>query len=231
MPKPKHAAQSRDPGKIRAILIDDQLVFRLGLRMYLAGVMKEIEWVGEAESIEDGLALADRACPDLILLDAFLGEEQIGDILAKLLERHPESRILVLANYPNTKNLAQAASSGAHGYVLKTAPPDEMVEGLKDVLRGIQWIQPEMAQKLYAEFSQASEPDFDTSAVDVGLTPRQLEVLRLIAQGLRNAEIASELTISEQTVKTHVAHLLEKLGVTSRIQAARYAIDRKLVDA
>jgi len=199
--------------------------------MYLAGVMKEIEWVGEAESIEDGLALADRACPDLILLDAFLGEEQIGDILAKLLERHPESRILVLANYPNTKNLAQAASSGAHGYVLKTAPPDEMVEGLKDVLRGIQWIQPEMAQKLYAEFSQASEPDFDTSAVDVGLTPRQLEVLRLIAQGLRNAEIASELTISEQTVKTHVAHLLEKLGVTSRIQAARYAIDRKLVDA
>lgn len=219
------------PGTIRTVVIDDQLVFRLGLRMYLGGALTDIEWLGEAETLEAGLALVERAKPDLVLLDAFLGDASIADVLTKLREKCSHCRLVVFANYPDPKNLALAASSGADGYMLKTLPPDQMVGALKDVLRGTKWIQPDLTQQVYAEFARGPSADAAVAGLDVNLTPRQLEILRLVAQGLRNAEIAEQLTISEQTVKTHVARLLEKLGVSSRLQAARYAISRKLVDA
>ncbi len=212
-------------------MIDDQLVFRLGLRMYLANALHDIEWAGEADSIDAGAALLERVQPDLVLLDAFLGDDGIGETLTRLRERSPRCRLVVLANYADSKNLATAASSGADGYMLKTVPPNEMTAALNEILRGVRWIQPDLTQQLYADFARGAV-SVDAAAIDtVDLTPRQLEVLRLVAQGLRNAEIADKLTISEQTVKTHVAHLLEKLGVSSRLQAARYAINKKLVDA
>jgi len=105
------------------------------------------------------------------------------------------------------------------------------VEALRSVINGSTWIQPELMQQLYSEFANSPQALEAADTADVDLTPRQLEVLRLVTQGLRNSEIADHLTISEQTVKTHVAHLLEKLGVGSRLQAARYAISRRLVDA
>jgi len=199
--------------------------------MYLASALREIEWLGEAESVEAGLVLMERTEPDLVLLDAFLGDDGIGNVLARVREKCPQCRLVVFANYPDSKNLALAASSGADGYMLKTIPPDQMVAALQEVLRGAKWIQPDLAQQLYAEFAREPRPGDSVHLGDVDLTPRQLEVLRLVALGLRNSEIADKLTISEQTVKTHVAHLLEKLGVSSRLQAARYAISKKLVDA
>jgi DNA-binding NarL/FixJ family response regulator len=217
---------------VRTIVIDDQLVFRLGLRMYLVEAMPEVEIVGEAESVETGLALAERTRPHLVLVDAFLGDDPISDAVERLRAKCPECRIAVLANYADPKNLALAASAGANGYMLKTLQPLQLVGALQAVMNGTTWVQPELMQQLYAEFATA--PQAVEGALrydDVDLTPRQLEVLRLVAQGLRNSEIADRLTISEQTVKTHVAHLLEKLGVTSRLQAARYAISKKLVDA
>lgn len=213
------------------MVIDDQLVFRLGLRMYLTGALREIEWLGEAETAAAGITLVTRVQPDLVLLDAFLGDESIGTVLKQLRERCGHSRLVVFANYPDSRNLALAASAGADGYMLKTLPPEQMVGALREVVRGTKWIQPDLAQQLYAEFARGPSAGDPLAVLDVELTPRQLEILRLIAQGLRNAEIAEQLTISEQTVKTHVAHLLEKLGVSSRLQAARYAISRKLVDA
>ena len=203
----------------------------MGLRMYLAEAMQEIEWVGDAESVETGIALAERTQPDLILLDAFLGEGPINDVMGRFRDICPACRIVVLANFPDTKNLALAASSGASGYMLKTMAPAQMVDVIRKVLVGATWIQPELTQQLYSDFARGPSSQAASTDGDVDLTPRQLEVLRLVAQGLRNSEIAERLTISEQTVKTHVAHLLEKLGVASRLQAARYAIGRKLVDA
>jgi DNA-binding NarL/FixJ family response regulator len=232
MGRSRQAGESRTgPRTIRTVVIDDQLVFRLGLRMYLAGALREIEWMGEADSVEAGLTLMERVRPELILLDAFLGEESIGKVLTRLREKCPQCRLVVLANYPDSRNLALAASSGADGYMLKTLPPDQMVSALRDVLRGTKWIQPDLAYQLYADYARGPSIGDAIAAIEVDLTPRQLEILRLVAQGLRNAEIAKQLTISEQTVKTHVAHLLEKLGVSSRLQAARYAISKKLVDA
>ncbi len=219
------------PNTIRTVVIDDQLVFRLGLRMYLSGVLHEIEWLGEAESLDSGLTLIARTRPDLILLDAFLGDHGIGDVLVRCREIVPQCRLVVFANYPDSKNLALAASSGADGYMLKTLPPDQIVTALQQVLKGTQWIQPDLTQQLYTDFAKGANAVDAGALADIELTPRQLEVLRLVAQGLRNSEIADKLTISEQTVKTHVAHLLEKLGVSSRLQAARYAISKKLVDA
>ena len=219
------------PRSVRTVVIDDQLVFRLGLRMYLTGALREIEWLGEAETAEAGVVLVTRVQPDLVLLDAFLGDESIGALLTQLREKCVRCRLVVLANYPDSRNLALAASAGADGYMLKTLPPEQIVGALKDVVRGTKWIQPDLAQQLYTEFARGPSAGSALAALDVELTPRQLEILRLIAQGLRNAEIAEQLTISEQTVKTHVAHLLEKLGVSSRLQAARYAISKKLVDA
>jgi DNA-binding NarL/FixJ family response regulator len=199
--------------------------------MYLAEAMQDVDWAGEAESIPAGLALAKQVQPDLILLDAFLGEKPIGDVIAQFRDACTDSVVVLLANFPDMRNLAMAASSGANGYLLKTLAPAQIVEVLRQVLQGARWIQPELTQQLYAEFAQGPATLSPASDGDVELTPRQLEVLQLVAQGLRNAEIAERLTISEQTVKTHVAHLLEKLGVASRLQAARYAISRRLVDA
>ena len=232
MNKGKQAGLDRGVGRsIRTILIDDQLVFRLGLRLYLAEAMPEVEWVGEAESVEAGLALAERAQPALVLLDAFLGEESVEEVLGLLRGKHSGGKLVVLANYPDPKNLALAAGAGADGYMLKTLAPARMVEALREVLGGRTWIQPDLAQQLYAAFAKEQRPAASIPDVDINLTPRQLEVLRLVALGLRNAEIANRLTISEETVKTHVAHLLEKLGVGSRLQAASYAIRKKMVDA
>jgi DNA-binding NarL/FixJ family response regulator len=232
MSRSRQAGDGRGrPRTIRTVVIDDQLVFRLGLRMYLGGALQDIEWLGEAETVEAGLALVQRAQPDLVLLDAFLGNESIRDVLTKLREKCGHCRIVVFANYPDSKNLALAASSGAHGYMLKTLPPDQMVGALKEVLRGENWMQPDLTQQLYTDFARGPAAGDAGPGLEVDLTPRQLEILRLVAQGLRNAEIAEQLTISEQTVKTHVARLLEKLGVSSRLQAARYAISKKLVDA
>jgi len=219
------------PRSVRTVVIDDQLVFRLGLRMYLTGALREIEWLGEAETTEAGVVLVTRVQPDLVLLDAFLGDESIGALLTQLREKCAHCRLVVLANYPDSRNLALAASAGADGYMLKTLAPEQIVGALKDIVRGTKWIQPDLAQQLYTEFARGPSVGDALAALDVALTPRQLEILRLIAQGLRNAQIAEQLTISEQTVKTHVAHLLERLGVSSRLQAARYAISKKLVDA
>ncbi|MCJ7750340.1 MAG: response regulator transcription factor, partial [Armatimonadetes bacterium] len=213
---------------VRATIIDDQLVFRMGLRLYLTEAMPEVQVVGEAESVAAGVSLAEREAPDLILMDGFLGDARVDEALGELREKRPDCRIVILANYPDPKNLALAASAGANGYMLKTLPPAQIVEALRSVMHGSTWIQPELMQQLYSEFANGPQAD---AAADVDLTPRQIEVLKLVAQGLRNSEIANHLTISEQTVKTHVAHLLEKLGVASRLQAARYAISKKLVDA
>jgi DNA-binding NarL/FixJ family response regulator len=223
----------RARGGIKTIILDDQLVFRLGLRMYLAEAMPEIEWAGEADSLAAGISLLEREHPGLVLMDAFLSDDPVTEVLSEIRQLQHDARVVLFANYADPRNLAQAASAGASGYMLKTLPPAQVVEVLRTILAGQTWIQPELMQQLYAEFARGPETAVPPSASPdtSGLTPRQLEVLRLVAQGMRNAEIADHLTISEQTVKTHVAHLLERLGVTSRLQAARYAISNRLVDA
>jgi NarL family two-component system response regulator LiaR len=215
---------------VQALVIDDQLVFRLGLRMYLSEAMPELEFVGDAASVREGLALVERARPNLVLLDAFLSDEPVDGVLGQVKERSPGSRVVLLANFPDSKNLARALNAGASGYLLKTASPEQLVSSLREVLAGRAAVQPELMQRLYADVANSSAGSQPHGDDPHDLTPRQVEVLRLIARGLRNAEIADELAISQETVKTHIANLLSKLGVKTRVQAANYAIRNKLVE-
>lgn len=238
--KPAGKAQQaarREPGRktqhgdheVRAIIIDDQLVFRLGLRSYLERAMPEVTIVGETGSTEEGIALAQETTPDLVLLGASLEDHETCGALRELREAAPESRVVLLSNVPNYRDFALALSGGADGYVLKSIAPDRLVAGLREVAAGTLWVQPELAREMYQQVFRPDEDGSGARAAVQSLTQRQIEVLELVTQGLRNADIAARLNISEQTVKTHIAHLLRKLGVKSRLQAAHYAIRHKLV--
>lgn len=226
--KQRGDAQAQDT-KVRTIIIDDQLLFRLGLRIYLAEAMSEVQVIGEADSCAEGIALAEQSSPDLILLDVSLKDRDVTEVLAELKEKVPECSLVLLANVPDSNDFALALNSSADGYLLKTISPDRLVAGLREVVQGTPWVQPELAQQMYQEvFQPQGMGGIPTTAQ--ALTPRQLDVLRLVTRGLRNAEIARHLHISEQTVKTHIANLLRKLGLRSRLQAASYAIRHKLVE-
>ncbi len=192
--------------------------------------MPEVEIVGEADSGEEGIRLAEERRPDLILLDTSLPDRDTAEVLERLGKMSPESSVVLLANAPSPDDFALALSSGAGGYLLKSISGERLVAGLRKVVGGTPWVQPELAGQMYEQLVQARQQGDAVRLTARALTPRQLEVLRLIARGLRNAEIARRLHISEQTVKTHIANLLRRLGLRSRLQAASYAIRHKLVD-
>jgi len=219
-----------DDTTVRTLIIDGQLVFRLGLRIYLEKAMPEVQVVGEADSSEEGIRLAGETTPDLILVDTSLPDRDTHEVLALLREISPESSLVLLANAPSSNDFALALNSGADGYLLKTISADRLVAGLRKIVGGAPWVQPELAQQMYEQLLQTRQQGDAVPLTPQALTPRQLEVLRLVARGLRNAEIARHLHISEQTVKTHIANLLRKLGLKSRLQAASYAIRHKLVE-
>ncbi len=227
--KPDGKAQ-HGGGKVRAIIIDDHLVFRLGLRSYLEGAMPEVTIIGEAGSAEEGIALAGEMEPDLVLLGASLEDHETCGALRELRQAAPGCRLVLLSDVPNYRDFALALSGSADGYVLKSIAPEKLVAGLREVAAGTLWVQPELARQMYQEVFLPDREERDPSAATRSLTPRQLDVLELVTRGMRNAEIAAQLKISEQTVKTHVAHLLRKLGVKNRLEAAHYAIRHSLVE-
>jgi len=221
--------RSHQPEAVRTIIIDDQIVFRLGLRIYLKQAMPEVRVVGEAESAEEGTALAQKMRPDLVLLDVALKGCDTGEVLLQLRKLAPRASLVLLANVPDPNDFSLALNTCADGYLLKTISPDRLVAGLREVVRGTPWVQPELAQQMYAEVFMGAQGPGTLPERLQALTPRQLEILRLIARGMRNAEIAENLHISQQTVKTHIGNVLRKLGVRSRLQAAQYAMRWKLV--
>ena len=234
----QQVAASRKPGgeaqhgggKVRAIIIDDHLVFRLGLHSYLEGAMPEVTIVGEAGSTEEGIALAEETEPDLVLLGTSVRDHETCGVVRELRQAAPGSRLVLLSDVPNYRDFALALSGSADGYVLKSIAPEKLVAGLREVTAGTLWVQPELARQMYQEVFLPDREENGPSGAARSLTPRQLDVLELIARGMRNAEIGAQLKISEQTVKTHVAHLLRRLGVKSRLEAAHYAIRHNLVE-
>jgi len=214
----------------RAILIDDQLVYRLGLRLFLSRALPEVVIMGEADTAEEGVRLADRIRPELALLDASLPDAPVEETVRQIAAAAPHCRLMVLANLPDTAGLVPALAAGAHGCLLKTIPPEQLASAIRQVIAGAQWVQPELADRFSRDRVSALAARAPRVEPDRPLTKRELDVLRLIVAGYSNAEIARELRISEQTVKTHLAHLMRKIEVRSRLQAARYAISRGLVE-
>ena len=216
----------REP--IRVLVVDDQELFRRGLTMLLA-VESGIEVVGEAGDGVEGTSLAESTAPDVVLLDIRMPKRSGIEACLAIKEAVPSAKIVMLTVSDEEADLYEAVKSGAAGYLLKDSSIEEVAQAVRVVADGQSLISPSMAVKLIDEFKQMSRPERE-HVPGLRLTERELEVLRLVAQGLNNKDIAKRLFISENTVKNHVRNLLEKLQLHSRMEAVLYAVREKLVD-
>ncbi len=210
------------------VVVDDQELFRRGLTMLL-NVEDDIEVVGEAADGASAASLAATAVPDVVLMDVRMPKGSGIEACAALKEAAPNSRIIMLTVSDEEADLYEAVKNGASGYLLKDSSIEEVAQAVRVVADGQSLISPSMAIKLLDEFKQMSRSDRG-HAPTPKLTDRELEVLRLVAQGLNNREIAKQLFISENTVKNHVRNILEKLQLHSRMEAVMYAVREKLLD-
>ena len=209
-------------------VVDDQELFRRGLTMLL-GVEEDIEVVGEAGDGVAATELAASAVPDVILMDVRMPKRSGIEACVAIKEVAPTARIIMLTVSDEEADLYDAVKNGASGYLLKDSSIDEVAQAIRVVADGQSLISPSMAIKLLDEFKQMSRSDRQ-EVPSPRLTDRELEVLRLVAQGLNNREIAKRLFISENTVKNHVRNILEKLQLHSRMEAVMYAVREKLLD-
>ena len=224
--------QGRDPRSgsepIRVAVVDDQELFRRGLTMLLQ-VEDDIEVVGEAGDGVAATELAASAVPDVILMDVRMPKRSGIEACVAIKDVAPTAQIIMLTVSDEEADLYDAVKNGASGYLLKDSSIDEVAQAVRVVADGQSLISPSMAIKLLDEFKQMSRSDRQQVPTP-RLTDRELEVLKLVAQGLNNREIAKQLFISENTVKNHVRNILEKLQLHSRMEAVMYAVREKLLD-
>ncbi len=207
-------------GVITILLVDDHQVVRQGVRAFL-DTQPDFSVVGEAESGEQALSLADEHVPDVILMDLVLPGEIDGVEATRQVKRHsPRTQVVVLTSYHEDEYIFPAIRAGALSYVLKDIGPDELVEVIRKAAQGEAVLNSRVAARLIQEIQ--GRRDLSTNPF-TELSDREMEVLRLIAAGSSNAEIAEQLVISEKTVKGHVSNILGKLHLADRTQAAVYA--------
>ena len=204
---------------IRVLVVDDHAVVRQGIRALLA-TETDIEVVGEAENGREAVAEAEGLQPDVILMDLVMPEMDGIEAIGRITARQPEARILVLTSFAADDKVFPAIKAGALGYLLKDSSPEDLVAAIHQVHQGESSLHPTIARKLLQELSQP--PDKPPTLEP--LTEREVEVLKLVAQGRSNQEIAGALVISEATARTHVSNILHKLHLASRTQAALYAL-------
>jgi DNA-binding NarL/FixJ family response regulator len=218
---------------IRVILVDDQPLLRTGFRMILEAE-PDIAVVGEAADGEQAVEQVRALQPDVVLMDIRMprmdGVEATRRIAGSGREGESLARVLVLTTFDLDEYVVEALRAGASGFLLKDVPADDLVTAIRVIAEGEALLAPSITRRLLdmyaARLPSAEDPTPDTLAM---LTEREVEVLRLVARGMSNAEIAAELYVSETTVKTHVGHVLTKLGLRDRVQAAVYAYESGLV--
>ncbi len=213
---------------VRVLVVDDQELFRRGLIMLLSGDT-DIEVVGEASDGITATELAVKTAPDVILLDVRMPRRTGVEACRGIKEAVPSAKIIMLTVSDEEADLYESVKNGASGYLLKDSSIEEVAQAIRVVNEGQSLISPSMAVKLIDEFKQMSKPEREQGPA-LRLTDRELEVLRLVAKGLNNREVAKELFISENTVKNHVRNILEKLQLHSRMEAVMYAMREKLLD-
>lgn len=215
--------------KTTVLLVDDHALFREGLAALLS-TQEGIEIVGEAASGEEALEKARELLPDVILMDILMPGMGGLDATRKIKEEMPHTRIVMLTVSEEEDDLFEAIKAGAEGYLLKTVKSRDLIDMLLGVLRGEAAVSRVIARKLWEEFAeQAKKQETPSLLAPPNLTRREMEVLRLLSEGLPDKAIASRLGISQRTVKNHVHNILEKLQLQNRVQAAAYALRQGLV--
>ena len=218
---------------IRVLIVDDHALYRRGLLTVLE-TEEGIEVVGEAADGLEAVEQAEEVLPDVIVMDVSMPKRGGIDACRVIKQRVPSARILMLTSSDDEANLFEAVRAGANGYLLKDVPPEEVAAGIRGVHQGQSLLSPMMASKLLQEFAQISQRDTlpaPTPGLELPrLTDRELEILKLVARGKLNREIATELFISENTVRNHIRNILDKLQMHSRMEAAMYAVRQRLID-
>jgi NarL family two-component system response regulator LiaR len=208
---------------IRILVADDHAIIRKGIKAVLE-LIPDMELVGEAENGLDAIRQDEALHPDVIVMDLVMPDIDGIEAIRKIKSSRPEARILVLTTFAGEELVFPAIKAGALGYHLKDSSLEALVEAIREVHRGESSLHPVIARKVLVEISSPS----NQPPTSEPLTPRELEVLRLLAQGCQNREIAEKLVISEATARTHVSNIIGKLHLASRTQAALYALKEGL---
>ena len=214
----------------KVLIVDDQSLVRAGFRMILEAE-PDLEVVGEAADGLTAVLAARETEPDVILMDVRMPNVDGLEATRKLLEgKDSGPRVLILTTFDLDEYVYEALRAGASGFLLKDSPPERLVEAIAVVARGDALLAPSVTRRVVEEFARRPRAAPATGAALEHLTPRELEVFRLVARGRSNAEIAAELVVSETTVKTHVAHILMKLELRDRVQAVVLAYESGVVE-
>ncbi len=209
--------------KIRVLIADDHPVVREGLAAMLAR-QPDIDVVGEATDGIEAVERAETLSPDVILMDLQMPRLGGVEAIKQIRARHPQMQMIVLTTYGDDDSIFQGIAAGARGYLLKDSPRDELFRAVRAVARGESLLQPAVTTRLLDRFARPKGEHGQEM-----LTERELDVLRLLAKGSSNKQVGVQLHISESTVKTHVANIFQKLGVTDRTEAATVALSRGLI--
>ncbi len=210
---------------VRVLVVDDHSVVRTGIRQLL-DAEDELEVVGEAGTARDAIFQARSTKPDVIVLDVVMPDQSGLDVVPTLLHEHPDAKVLILSMQDDPRYVREAFGAGANGYVLKEAADAEIVSAVNEVARGGRYVHPVLGARLVAAEAEAAR-----HAEEDPLSDREREVLRLLALGHTNQEIAEQLYISVRTAETHRAHIMQKLRLSSRAELVRYALDQGLMEA
>ncbi len=212
---------------VRVLIADDQSLVRAGFRLVLES-HDDLDVVGEASNGHEAIHSTARLKPDVVLMDIRMPELD-GIAATRSITSRYDARVLVLTTYDLDEYVYDALQAGASGFLLKDTPPEHLADGIRAVAAGEALLAPTVTRRLIEEFARVRPAPQARPAELDDLTPREFEVLRQLARGLSNAEIAEQLFLSDTTVKTHVAHLLAKLGLRDRVQAVVLAYESGLV--
>src|SRR5215467_723498 len=224
----------RRPDPIRTLIVDDHALFRRGLEIVLV-TEDDIEIVGEASDGAEAVQKAGESLPDVVLMDIKMPRSSGIEACRAIKDVAPSAKIIILTMSDEEEDLFDAIKAGASGYLLKDIPLDQVAEAVRSVHGGQSLISPSMAGKLLTEFAslakrESEEPPQQQQVPAPKLTDREMQVLKLVARGMNNRDIAKELFISDNTVKNHVRNILEKLQIHSRMEAVMVAVRDKLIE-
>ncbi len=209
---------------IQVLIVDDHTMVRQGMKALLQEY-EDIHVIGEAANGLKAIELVDRLKPDVVLIDLAMPVMDGVEAIKRIMAAHPDQRIIVLTSYAGDDKLVPVIKAGAMGYIVKDAQPEELIQSIRDVYAGEPSLSPKMAWKLLHGMHEVES----TRRMEVELSEREIEVLRLLTKGKTDQEIAKELVLTDVTIRTHISRILSKLGLKNRVQAALYGIRSGMV--